>query len=74
MTDPAILQYLKSIDDRTARMETRIDDTLDKHSKRLNDHDKKFERQAGVMIGGGAVVSLLSGLGAWIIDHFTRNG
>lgn len=72
MPDP-ILQYLKSIDDRTARMEIRIDETLDRHQDKINEHENKFERQSGIMIGGGAVVTALSGIAAWIVDHLIKN-
>lgn len=68
MSDP-ILHYLKSIDDRTARMEIRIDETLDKHQDKLNEHDKKFERQKGLMVGGGAVIAFIGACIGWVLDH-----
>lgn len=73
MSDP-ILQYLQSIDDRTARMENRINETLDKHQLKIDEHSEKFAEQRGVMLGGGAVITLISGCVAWIVDHFSRNG
>ena len=68
MSDP-VLTYLKSIDDRTARMESRIDETLDKHQEKINEHDRKFERQAGVMMGGAGVITFISAPAGWLLNQ-----
>jgi len=69
MTDPLILQYLKDIKEAV----TRVEDKQDIQDNRLNGHDLKFERQSGVMIGGGAVVTFFAGLAAWVVDHWSKS-
>lgn len=60
--DPLMLQYLKSIDDKT----TRIEEKLDKHDDRIGSLEDTRAKQRGIMIAGGTGVTLLSGFLSWL--------
>lgn len=61
----AMLTYLKSIDDKT----TRIEEKLDSHSNRLSSLEETRAAQRGIMAAGGALVTVLSGIAGWFGSH-----
>ncbi len=65
MADDPTLEYLKSIDERTARIEGK----LDGHADRLSSLEETRAKQRGVMAAGGAAVTMFSGLASWIGRH-----
>lgn len=69
MADPTTLQYLKSIDDRTTRMEDRMEETFGFHQERISSLEKTRERQRGIMVAGGGGVTFFS----WLIAHLSRS-
>lgn len=58
----AMLEYLKSIDDKA----TRIEDKLDAHGDRIVSLETTREKQRFMMAIGGFLVTSCSGLTAWI--------
>ena len=84
MTDPVTLQYLKSIDDRTGRMETNIEtmriaheaniETMRiAHNDRIGSLEKTRTQQEGIMVGGGVVVASLAAIVSWTVNHLFRH-
>lgn len=65
MSDEATLSYLKSIDDRTAR----IEDKMDAQGDRIASLEQTRAKQRGIMTAGGAAVTLFSGIAAWFGGH-----
>jgi hypothetical protein len=65
-TDPLMLQYLQSIETRTASIDGKIDNMGSNLSERLDSLEATRNQQRGIMIAGGSLVTLLSGMAAWL--------
>ncbi len=67
MSDP-LLEFVKSIDARISAMDSKLDAALDGHGERLNSLEDTRTEQRGMMLGGGMVVTALSGVAAYITN------
>lgn len=81
MSEEVILQYLKSIDERTQRIETnqnnhqeRDDLIHGKFEERMQKLEVYQGKQRAVLATVAAFVSGFVSIGAWLFDHIHKGG
>ena len=68
MAQDAHLQYIISIDNRLANIEKTVGERIGSVETDVDSLKETSSRQRGVMLGGGAVVTALSGLVNWLMN------
>jgi hypothetical protein len=68
MSSDPLLEFVKSIDSRISSMDKKLDAALDTHGDRISSLEDTRSEQRGIMISGGAFVTTLSGIAAYVVN------
>ena len=66
--DPTLLQYVKSIDERTEKMSAALDAGFTQMDGRVRRVESFQDKQKGIMGAGGLIVAVTS----WLLAHIEK--